>query len=351
VLKESLLTLFLLAASAGLAQAVSMNDKLKQIEDSQAEMRRSMGAPSKAPPARGNPPPARSPEANTGSAPANRSAPRSQPSAGGATASSASAAKSTASDTALRIGDFSFTSTGCVRLPNQSSGVKCNFLAENTASAPRNFRLDQILLINDERKQFNFVPIDLKKGVTVKPTDSAIFSATVPAGFSSDQVMAIVVANKVGNVLFENIAIDSEAKASLGSGNKAQAVNPDRVFAPITSNQIGTAKIVNADVGIELYPGSKPKPGTASKMTKDNKDMVFVTLETVDNFASVVSYYREQVGIAANDLPVTDVKTSADQVFVGFANGVNQESLSVTITKALKTTEVTIMSSRDKSGK
>ncbi len=361
---RTLRLLMLLAFSThfGLAQAVSMNEKLRQIEESQAEMRRKMGAPGTA-----SPPPANRPAPSSNPPPSNYPAPPAgntstaggagnYPAAGGAAnrgqqASHQNASGQQASSAAFRLGDFSVTTLGCSRMPALVNSVQCSFLAENVTATARPLRIRQIMLINDQKKQFQFIPTDLQAGVSVNPSDSALFSAQVPTGFSMNQVRVVLIANQAGSVIFENLAINAPRESAPVASNPVGNSNPPSVAANrptsvISSNQIGNAQLARADIGLDFYPGASIKQGTASKFNRDNKDMVFVVLETTDDLQAVVNFYRAQMVTAANSRPLTDISPNPSSAFLGFTNGNQQQDLTVLISKALKTTEVTITSSK-----
>jgi hypothetical protein len=202
------------------------------------------------------------------------------------------------------------------------------------------------LLINDQKKQFKFIPTDLRAGVTVKPTDSAIFHANVSSGFSTNQVRAVLVVNQTGIVMFEELAIGANQVTNAAQSNVGNVPTPNYGTAAVVGDQIGNAKLTRSDFGIELYPNATVKTGTAAKFKRDNKDTVFVTFETTDNPELVLNFYRAQFASVSNNRPITDQRINGDQVFLGLLNGTEQESLSVIVSKALMTTEVTVMATK-----
>jgi hypothetical protein len=70
---------------------------------------------------------------------------------------------------------------------------------------------------------------------------------------------------------------------------------------------MGTAKLTSNDLGVEIYPGSKIKQGTALKMEQADKTISSIILETPDDLDKVATFYRAQMKGVADGRQLTDL--------------------------------------------
>jgi len=64
-----------------------------------------------------------------------------------------------------------------------------------------------------------------------------------------------------------------------------------------TTTEIGTAKVSEADLGVDFYPGAAVETGTATTATgKENAKYSLVGLVTSDSFADVAKFYKDKYG-------------------------------------------------------
>jgi hypothetical protein len=204
VKKILLLVILTLSSHIGFVQAGSMSDKLKQVEDSQAEMRRKMNM---SPPtsSTGN-----APAPNNGSAPAYKSDPNNNAAAGKGSADNNryAPAQSSSAKMTIKSGDVTFSMVGCMRLQNLATSVSCSFVAENTTAKRKTFQVRDIVLTSADQSVVHNPPPASKSHLTLNPNQQRQFSVDVPTGFALNQVKSFKIVKQGGTVQFDNITIN-----------------------------------------------------------------------------------------------------------------------------------------------
>jgi hypothetical protein len=196
--KYFLILIVTLSAHTGFAQAGSMSDKLKQVEDSQAEMRRKMGM---------NPP---TPSSGNSSTPSSSSTPAYKYDTDGSVTSGKGSAptQSSSAKMAIKSGGVSFSMVGCMRLQNLATSVSCSFIAENTSAKRTTFQVRDIVLTSADQLVVHNPPPASKSHLALNANEQRQFSVDVLTGFALNQVKSFKIVKQGGAVEFKNIAIN-----------------------------------------------------------------------------------------------------------------------------------------------
>jgi hypothetical protein len=132
----------------------------------------------------------------------------------------------------------------------------------------------------------------------------------------------------------------TKAKVDLTSGGMKISATDDK--GQVSTTEIGSAKVGEADIGLPFYPGAKQDAKGTSRMESADSKMVMTKLDSTDSVEKVAAFYRDKLKPQAAGKTFMD-NSSPDNATLTLGDDKGDNGVTVHIEKRDSGTEIMLM--------
>ena len=132
----------------------------------------------------------------------------------------------------------------------------------------------------------------------------------------------------------------AKAKVDLSNGGMKISATDDK--GQVSTTELGSAKVSEADIGLPFYPGAKQEATGSSRMESADSKMVMTKLDSTDPVDKVATFYRDKLKAQSAGKNFMDNSTP-DAVSLMLGDGQGDNGVTVHIEKRDSGTEIMLM--------